>query len=335
MLTSLSGAADTVAGDEMAAFQKPWWRSALGPLATGAVLLVAIALLWPSFFQNQNLTNVLRAAAILGLVTLGQTFVLLVGGIDLSVGAVMSFGLVLLADVSRNYDTAVAVIVVLTMSLLVGSINGVLVTLRAVPPFVATLGMSIVVAGASLAYTKGVPAGDIPASLRPLGTQGVAGIPYAFVLWIAVAASVWFVLRKTRFGYHVYATGTSVRGARLAGIRTTKVTFLCYVLGSFLAAVGGIVLSAYAGYIDEYIGTGYDLDSIAAAIIGGVSFAGGEGSVLGVVAGVLFVTVLLNLVILAGLDPNLQLVVRGTILILAVAVFVARHRFHFSLRIGG
>lgn len=290
----------------------------------GSALLVKIFL--GNFYSVDNVSNVLRQAGILGIVTLGQALVLLVGGVDLSVGATMSASLVLVAELSRpgELPLGLTAAVVLGMGIAVGVINGFLCAIRNVPPFIATLAMTAVIGGAQLAYTKGVPAGSIPANLRPLGLGSLGGIPYPALLWITLAALLAFLTRRTIAGRQLYATGTSVAVAVRAGVRTRLLTMAAYIGSGLLAATAGIVLSAYVGYVDPGIGTGYDLDSISAAVVGGVAFTGGKGGVVGACAGVLFLTILLNLVILAGIDPNVQLVVRGALVIAAMTVLAIR-----------
>lgn len=318
----LSGPATSASAQTRRIWPPP---NGVGVLVGLAVAAVAIWALQPNFYRGDNASNVLRQAGILGIVTLGQALVLLVAGIDLSVGAVMSATLVAVAELSHNgVPLPVLVLVVLGLGFLVGCLNGLLVAYRGVPPFIATLGMTAVVAGAQLAYTKGVPAGAIPESLRPLGLSGVASIPYSTVLWIGLTAVVYVLLRRTIYGRQLYATGTAPPVAARSGARVRLVILSAYAGCSVLAATAGIVLSAYVGYVDPGVGTGYDLDSISAAVVGGVAFTGGRGGVVGAAAGVLLLTVLLNLVILAGVDPNLQLVVRGGVVIVAMALLAVR-----------
>lgn len=300
-------------------------RFALVGLAALLVLVVE-----PSFYRSENLSNVLRQAGILGIVTLGQTLVLLVGGIDLSVGAAMSGTLIAVAALSRSgtLPLPLVLIVVFGLGLLVGCINGVLVAYRHVPPFVATLGTTAVVAGGQLAYTKGIPAGTIPKNLRPLGLGDFAGVPYSALLWLALTGVLLVLLRGTVYGRQLYAVGTSVPVAARAGVRVRLIMLSAYIGCSLLAAAAGIVLSAYVGYVDPGVGSGYDLDSISAAVVGGVAFTGGRGGVAGAALGVLLLTVLLNLVILAGVNPNVQLIVRGGVVIAAMAVLVLRAASH-------
>lgn len=292
------------------------------------IAAVLLRLFVPSFYNSDNVFNVLRQASILGMVALGQTLVLLVAGIDLSVGAVIGVTVVTLAEFSQGGTLALvpAIATVLVISAAIGALNGLLVTVRNVPPFITTLGMAVLVDGARLAYTRGVPSGNIPSSIRPLGLSGFSVIPYAFLLWLALSVLLWLVLNRTTYGRRIYATGTNREAARLAGVSVDRVVWSAYVICSVFAGLGGLVLSAYVGYVDRYLGVGFDLDSIAAAVVGGTSFVGGRGGIPGTIGGVFFLEVLLNVLVLVGLNPNLQLVVKGVVIVAAVGTYSYRQR---------
>jgi ribose/xylose/arabinose/galactoside ABC-type transport system permease subunit len=305
-------------------------RRWLGLLVVLLLVAAAIQLIAPSFYRSDNLFHLLRQAAILGIVALGQTMVLLVAGIDLSVGAVIGLSLVTLAEFGRgpNPPLLPAILAVLLLGAGVGCVNGLLVTLRNVPPFIATLGMGVLIEGARLFYTHGVPSGDIPRALRPLGLDGLGLIPYAFLLWVVLAALVSFALERMTFGRALYATGTNREAARLAGLPINRVVVSAYVLCGLFAAIAGLVLSAYVGYVDRYLGLGFDLDSIAAVVVGGTSFAGGRGGVPGTILGVFFVTLLLNLAVLLALNPQIQLIIKGVLIAGAVGIWGLVRRDH-------
>jgi ribose transport system permease protein len=292
-----------------------------------ALAAVAIRITVPSFYSSTVAFDVLHQASFLGLVALGQTLVLLVAGIDLSVGAVIGMAVVTLAEFGQGGASLliVAVATVLLIGAAIGTINGLLVTVRNEPPFIATFGMAILIQGARLAYTEGVPSGNIPRAIRPLGLAGIGIVPYSFLLWLALTALAWVALNRTVYGRQVYATGINREAARMAGVPVNRIVLSTYILCSVGAAIGGLVLSAYVGYVDRYLGTGFELDSIAAAVVGGTSFVGGRGGVLGTVAGVFFLTILLNVLLLAGLNPQLQLVVKGVVIVGAVGLYGLRH----------
>ena len=293
------------------------------PLGLAAATAVAIAFLEPAFYHTSNLHVLMQQCATLGLVTLGQLLVLLVGGIDLSVGAVMNACLITIALMNQRDDHLLwaALLACVGIGAGVGLANGLLVSLRDVPPFAATLGMTAVVQGAILVYTKGVPAGNIPSSLRPVALSGIGIVPYSLVICLAIGAALVFVLRRGTFGRKIYAVGRSPDVARRVAISTLNVRLVAYALCGVLASFAGIILSAYVGYVDPTIGGNYNLESIAAAVLGGVAFTGGEGGAIGALAGVLFLLALLNVVTLSSLNPYTQLIVQGVVLLVAVSVF--------------
>jgi len=291
-------------------------------IAAAILAAVLIAFLEPAFYRSQNQHVLMQQISVLGLVTLGQLLVLLVAGIDLSVGAVMNATLIVIAVMNRHQDRlALSIVLCLLFGAGVGLVNGLLVSLRDVPPFAATLGMLACIEGALLVYTKGVPAGQIPSSLRPVALNGIGIVPYSLIICLAVAAVLMFALRRGTYGRRIYAVGRSPDVARRAAISTTGVRVSAYVMCSVLAATAGIILSAYVGYVDPKIGGNYNLESIAAAVLGGVAFTGGEGGALGALAGAVFLLALLNVVTLSSLNPFTQLIVQGVVMLVAVSAF--------------
>jgi ribose/xylose/arabinose/galactoside ABC-type transport system permease subunit len=280
----------------------------------------------PDFLSPNNLTNILRQSAALGIVTIGQTVVLLTGGADLSVTAIMQLVTVMVAEISRGEDSLIAISVLasLVVGALIGLLNGVIISKRNNYSIIITLAVGLMVTGARLAWTKAAPSGTLPYGLRPLSQGQVLGLPYSLLLFLALTLLASIVLRKTTFGRSVYALGGNSTVARLAGIRVVLIGIIVYLISGLLAALAGLVLAAYIGYIDQWLGGGYDLDSIAAAAIGGVSLAGGKGSVWGSLAGVFLIRMLMNFVIVVGLPIEYQYVVRGAIVVLAVAIYSFR-----------
>jgi len=296
---------------------------AIGPALVLLALLVAIAVLAPSFYSDANVANVLRQVGILGVVAVGQTLVILGGGIDLSVGAVMSLALVTAAIVTqgRDQDLPLAVAVALGGALLVGITNGLLVTWRRVPPFVATLATLLVVQGAILAWTRGAVSGTIPPALQTLGTARLGPLTWSVVAFALAAALAACVLHRGTFGRSLYALGLNRDAARFSGIRVDRVAFLTYIVSALCAAVGGLVFAGYVGYVDRYVGQGLNLDSIAAVVVGGTSFAGGRGGIGGTVVGVLLLAVLVNVVFVANVPEAAQLVLKGLLIVGAVVMY--------------
>jgi ribose transport system permease protein len=296
------------------------------PVIGLAVALLVAAFVTPEFYSGTNLVNVLRQAAILGIVAIGQTFVLLTGGIDLSVGGVMGMSMIIAAQVSGGDDSSLlaAVSLALLMGVVVGCVNAFLVVLRYVPPFVATLATFILLEGARDAWTRGIPSGAIPDALQFLGQENIAFIPVPAMILLVVGAAGIFALRRTTYGRSLYAVGSNSRAAYMSGIRVRLQKSSAYVICSVLAAVAGLVLSGYIGYVDRYLGQGFELDSIAASVVGGVSLAGGKGGVGGALAGVGLLAVLTNIVIFLNLGESAQLFVKGAVIIAAVALQAKR-----------
>lgn len=290
----------------------------VAPVAILVVLIVA-ALFVPKFYEPGNLTTVAIQSAVLGIVAIGQMLVLLVAGLDLSVNAVLGLGAVIVISNQQGFSP-VTILAALGIAVGVGLANGLLVAWRKVPPFIATFGMLIFIGGARLAYTHGQASGNVPAWLRVVGIGQVGPLPNAALTWIVILLLTGGVLVYTRYGRYVYAVGANSDAARYAGVPTRQVVLACYVACSVLALVAGLVLSGYIGYVDQRLGTDFNVNSIAAAIVGGTTFSGGRGNPLGVAAGAILLSILLDLVVVAGLPINWQLAVQGVVLVVATAI---------------
>ena len=213
------------------------------------------------------------------------------------------------------------------MGTAVGFGNGILVAKRKVQPFVSTLFVGLLVTGLRLLVTKATPSGSLPAFIRFLGSDSTGPIPNAVIIFGCSAIVVHFFLAKTTFGRALYAVGGSPEVAYLSGIKVDRITILSYMLSGFLAALAGLVLVGYLGYADQNIGIGYEWDSIAAIAVGGVVLGGGKGKISGTIAGVLLMTVLLNLVLMLKLRVEYQFVIRGIVIIAAVAFYAGQWRW--------
>jgi ribose/xylose/arabinose/galactoside ABC-type transport system permease subunit len=295
-----------------------------------ALLFIISSILSRAFLTVQNLKNVFTPAAALGMVSLGQTFVILTGrgGLDLSVAAVMATVTVIASMNTRGQDALLfpVSIVCILFGVLVGLTNGLLITKRRVQPFIATLGMMIIIQGVRFLYTQGAPKGSFPPFLRYLGTGTIGPIPISilsFALLLAIAA---IVLRKTVFGRQVYTIGGNINAAILWGYNTDLIIITIYMISGFTAAVAGLFLAGWIGVSDNWVGQGYEVDSIAAVVMGGTSFAGGIGGVFGTTAGVMIIATLYNLVLLLHLPLQLQYVVKGAAIILAASFYVRKAR---------
>jgi ribose/xylose/arabinose/galactoside ABC-type transport system permease subunit len=292
------------------------------------VLTGGAAFFAPGFRSTNNLQNVLTNAAPLGVVVLGQCLVILVRGFDLSVASVMATAAVIATsfDETTNWSVIPILAVSLAMAAVVGSVNGYLVTQRKVSPFLATLAVMIVLQGIRFAWTKGAPSGRVPEMIRLVGSQAIYGIPINLILLICLAVIFGVMLWRTAFGRKIYLVGGNPRAAELVGINVSQVTFLCYVLSSVLAAIGGLVLVGYVGSVDNWVGRGYELNSIIATVMGGVSLGGGRGTVFGALVGAFVLTEIFNIALLLGFPVQFQWVVKGVVILLAVAVYLVAHR---------
>ena len=270
-----------------------------------------------------NLLDLLRQAAPLGLVAIGQTIALLIGGIDLSVAAVITLTNVVAASmmVSGNTTIPLAVVTVLAIAAVIGAANGLIVTKLRVPPIITTLAMSILLQGGYLLYTRGSPTGRIAPGFRVIADGWIVGLPWAAIVWGLVLVATGFLLHRTTFGRKLYATGGNPQAAWLSGISRDSITVLAYALCSLMAAFSGLMLSAYIGVASTSVGTGYDLSSIAAVVIGGTAFTGGSGGLTGTVGGVLVLTVLQSLLTMMNIGDPGRLVLQGAVIIGMMALY--------------
>lgn len=289
------------------------------PIVIVIVLIVA-AVYAPAFFRPNNLRTVGIQVAVLGVVAIGQTLVLLTRSIDMSVSAVLALGAVIVVQTEAGNSIYISLIQALLVAAAIGLTNGYLVAKRHVPPFVATFGMLVFVEGARLAYTKGQASGTVPELLRTMSIETLGPIPMAVIVWLLLNAVVIFTLRYTRFGRWVYAVGGNPGAARYAGVNVDWVLIGAHVACSVLAILGGLLLSGYIGYVDLRLGADYNMNSIAAAVVGGTTFFGGRGNMFGTAAGVALLIMLLNLVVVLGLAIHWQYAMQGTVLVAATAL---------------
>lgn len=285
------------------------------------LLLVVVAVLKPAFFGISNITAILQEAAILGLVTIGQTFVLIARGLDLSVGAVMGLAATIVTKTfASGTPIGLAILLAFGVSAIVGVLNAWLVVRRSVAPFIATLGTFILVEGLRTAYTHGSTTGVAPTTLRHVALGSLAGIPIALLIWVGVLGVALGLLHRTAAGRFLYASGGNPRASHLSGVPVAWVLAASYLAAALLACGAGLLQAGYAGYVDQYLGNEVQLTSITAALVGGVTFAGGDGGLLGPALGALLLTALANLIALLNLSSADQSIVTGIVLLLAVAL---------------
>ncbi len=291
-----------------------------GILIAFLLLCVALAVLTPTFLTSGNLLNVGRQVSIVAILAAGQTFVILTAGIDLSVGSVLALAGAVAAGVSASFGWGPGIVAGLLVGAGAGLLNGLAITLLVVPDFVATLAMLSIARGATLIYTDGQPISAADGALRFLGAGTIGPIPVPIVVTLLVFAVAIVVLRSMTFGRYVYATGGNRRAAAFSGIDTNRVRVLVYVISGLLAAIAGVVLTGRLATADPQAGVGYELDAIAAVVLGGTSLFGGEGSVARTLLGALILGVLSNGMNLLDVSPFYQEVVKGVVIVIAVAL---------------
>jgi len=306
-------------------------RSARALLARFGIILVMPVLLGvggllsPAFLSTGNLSNLLLQFAPLAIVAMGQGLVMIVRGLDLSVASMMATAAVIATGFAGT-DRDVAMIVAATAAgaSAVGVLNGVLVTKRQVSPFLATLATMILLQGFRFAYTQGAPSGNVPPLLRVLGSGKLGGIPYNALVLVGLATMLAIVLHRSAFGRRIFIVGGNPVTGRLFGIRSDLITIACYVISSCLAAIAGLLLSGYVGLVDNWVGQGYELDSIVACVVGGVSLKGGRGSIWGALTGAAVIVVLANEVLLLGVPIQAQMIIKGAVIVIAAAIYTRK-----------
>jgi ribose transport system permease protein len=303
-----------------------------------ALLILAMSLLSDRFLTSENGLNILRQISVNLCISIGMTLVILTGGIDLSVGAVLALSGAVAADLLKNgvivaplavelqFTVFGAIVAGLLVGAAAGCFNGLAITRFRLPPFVATLGMFSIARGLTMLWTGGFPITGLGPAFGFLGTEVFLGIPMP--VWISGSLVGLFVVltRKTRFGRYVYAVGGNERAAHLSGLPVARIKVAVYTLCGLLAGAAGLIVTARLDSAQPNAGLGYELDSIAAVVIGGTSLSGGRGSVVGTVLGCLIIGVLNNGLFLLDVSPFWQQVVKGFVILAAVAIDKASSR---------
>lgn len=307
--------------------------------AVGILLLLVLGffIATPDFLTVDNSLNILRQYSVPAILAIGQTLVIISGGIDLSVAstAALSGSLMGVAFAHWGWPEPLALLLGLAAGLGVGAFNGFVITRWGVPDFVATLGMLAAARGAALLVTRGLPVPDygqavegrsIPGSVTLLGAESVLSIPLIALVAVACAIAGWFILSRTTLGRSGYAIGGNREAARVSGIRVGRAKLRIYMLSGLLAAIAGIMLTGRQGSANALMGEGMELQSIAAVVVGGTNLFGGDGGVGGTMIGILIIGVLANGLSILGVAEFWQRVVNGLIIIVVVALDQWRRR---------
>ncbi|MED3624478.1 ribose ABC transporter permease RbsC [Neobacillus thermocopriae] len=293
----------------------------LGPLLGLLILFVIVSVLNPSFLEPLNILNLLRQVAINALIAFGMTFVILTGGIDLSVGAILALSSSLMAGmIVSGVDPILAILIGCVLGALMGVVNGLLITKGKMAPFIATLATMTILRGLTLVYTEGNPITGLGDHylFQLFGRGYFLGIPVPAVTMILTFVVLYILLHKTPFGRKTYAIGGNEKAALISGIKVPNVKVMIYALSGLLSALAGAILTSRLNSAQPTAGTSYELDAIAAVVLGGTSLSGGKGRIFGTLIGALIIGTLNNGLNLLGVSSFYQMVVKGIVIIIAV-----------------
>ncbi len=284
-----------------------------------ALLMAVLSLLSPSFLTVSNLLNIARQVSINAILAAGMTFVILTAGIDLSVGSVLAYaGAIMAGLLAGGTPLVVSIGAGLALGALLGLVNGAVVTKGKVQPFIATLAMLTIARGATLVYTDGRPITGLPDAFVWLGAGDVGRVPVPVIIMTLVFLAAHLILTRTVLGRYVYAIGGNEEAARLSGVNVIFYKALVYAISGVLSAVSAVILTARLNSAQPTAGAGYELDAIAAVVLGGTTLAGGEGTIGGTLLGAFIIGVINNGLNLLNVNPFYQQVVKGAVILLAV-----------------
>ena len=301
----------------------------LGTIVALIILIVFVSVLNPAFLQVNNLLNLMRQLIINGFIALGMTFVILTGGIDLSVGSTLAFTSAIFAGLLQNgMNTGIAIVITLALGLALGLLNGLLITKGKLAPFIVTLATMTIFRGLTLVYMDGRPISGPKDNFafQFLGKGQVFGIPFQVILFLIVYIVLSTLLNKTSHGRKIFAVGGNEKASFISGIKIDKVKILVYVISALMAVVSGLVLTSRLNSAQPTAGSAYEMDAIAAVVLGGTSMTGGSGSLTGTLIGILILGVLNNGLNLLGVSSFYQQIVKGVVILIAVLIDRKRNK---------
>ncbi|NCD04762.1 MAG: ABC transporter permease [Spirochaetia bacterium] len=304
-------------------------NSATGIIMSLIVLCIVITILAPRFITIANLKNVLSQATVNAIIAIGEFLAILTAGIDLSIGSILAFSIMMLGifAVNLQLNPILAMLLALAVGTLFGFFNGFLLTKFKLPhPFISTIGTKMIGAGLALAVTNAMPISGFAPSIQFIGSKSFGILPVSVLLVVIVYTCMYFFMNRTATGRYIYAVGGNKEATRLSGINVNKVLLIVYSLSGFFAALAGIVLVGRVNAAYPLAGKDYETDAIASVIIGGASFAGGVGQIQNTIIGVLIIAVLRNGLNLLNVDSAYQTVAIGVVIILAVYLDVLRNQ---------
>lgn len=295
------------------------------PLIGLILLVIIISFLSPRFLTTTNILNVLRQTSINAIIAAGMTFVILTAGIDLSVGSILALcGAVGAYLILNGFPVWFTVLATLALGTALGTAMGIIISKGKVQPFIATLVGMTLLRGATLVFTDGRPIStgfhDTANAFSNIGSGYFLGIPLPVYLMLIVFLISWFVLTHTRFGRYIYALGGNEEAAKLSGLNVSRLKIATYAISGMLAAIAGIIITARLSSAQPTAGTGYELDAIAAVVLGGTSLAGGSGKIIGTLIGALIIGILNNALNLLDVSSYYQMIAKGSVILIAVLV---------------
>ncbi len=298
----------------------------IGILVPFVLLVIIIGVIRPQLFNSNNMRAVLRGLSLFGITAVGETLVILVGEFDVSVGSIAGFGAITCTwfATAGKFDPIVSIVLALAICGLIGFINGLVVVKLRIKAFIATIAMLYAARGACFVITKGYPVYPLPPVMRAIGSLEPFGTSVAFIAFVVLVVIVELMLRNTVYGRNIFATGTNEKVAKLLGINSAGVKISAFVLSGIFAGLGGILLAFQLRTGDSNIGSGWELQVIAGAAVGGISLYGGAGSMIGTTIGILILAVLNNGLVLLGVETHWQDVAVGLVMILAVYMDIIR-----------
>ncbi|MFC7440297.1 ABC transporter permease [Laceyella putida] len=291
-------------------------------------LIIFMSILSPTFFTSGNILNIVRQMSVIGIVAIGVTMIIITQGIDLSSGSVIALVSVVVASFAQadSYPVLLAVAIGLGVGILTGVINGTIIAKGKIAPFVVTLGMMTAARGLALLFSDGRPIGNLSDTFKFIGQGAILGIPVPIIIFALVGLVSYLLLNKTKFGKYVYAIGGNEQAAHIAGVNIEKYKILIYSYAGLLSAIAGIILTSRIASGQPTAGLMYELDAIAAAVIGGTSLSGGIGTIGGTIIGALIIGVMNNGLDLLNVSSYWQQILKGAIIVTAVLIDARKNR---------
>jgi ribose transport system permease protein len=304
----------------------------LGLLIVVILFGIVLSIASPVFLSWQNILNVLLQSTILATLAIGQSFVIVTGGIDLSVGGVLAVSSAVAVGLMNVHglDAFTGILIALLIGAVFGVFNGLAIARFGVAPLIVTLASMGLARGVTLVYTNGMTMSPVPNLFVTIGTAKVFGIPIMMIIVIMLAIVASIILNKTVFGRSVYATGGNKLAAKLAGIRTDRIVFMAYVISGITAAIAGVLLASRLESVGPNAGSGIELSVVAAVVIGGTSLFGGQGNISGTILGVILLSLVSNAISLLSIPPSWDQLVQGSVIFLAALLDVYRRKYTFG-----